>query len=85
MLYINDPKEPYKTYDEVVGFAIKNGVEPKRVYIYLAALGVRGAKGRVMSESGLDYSPAIKLAVKDNRLVTNISVCAACKGLTIEK
>ena len=79
MIYINDSKQKYQTYDDVVAFAVKNGVDPKRAYIYLAALGVKGANGRVMA--GLDYSSAVKLAVKDNKLVETVRACKSCKGL----
>ncbi len=37
MIYINDPEQAYKTYDEVAQFAVANGVEPKRVYIFLVS------------------------------------------------
>lgn len=82
MLYINDPKRPHYKYDDVVDLAIKAGVDPKRAYIYLASLGVRGEKGRVMS--GLDYGQPVKLAVMGDKLVTNVTICATCKGLVIQ-
>lgn len=84
MLYINDPKSPYKTYDEVVDFAIKNGIEPKRVYIYLAALGVKGTLTRVLSSDGMSYLPAFKVAITNRKMVSKMSVCSKCKGLSIE-
>lgn len=83
MLYVNNEDAPHYKYDDVVDIAVKSGIGSKRAYIYLAGLGVKGVKGRVMSDTGLDYSPAVKVAVKDNKLVTKVSTCDKCKSLII--
>lgn len=85
MLYINDPKQKYVTYDDAINIAVQNGVEPKRAYIYLAALGVKSAMARVMSSDFNNYLPAIKIAVTGNGYaITSISVCRNCKGLHVK-
>lgn len=84
MLYINDPKKTFKTYDEVVAFAIGHGVEPKRVYIYLAALGVKSAWLRAIDESGVDYLPAVKAAIKGGEVVSKVSACKGCGGVRVQ-
>lgn len=84
MRYINNPKQPYKTYDEVVTTAIDYGIDPKRVYIFLAGLGVKGGLGRVLSSDGQSYLPAVKMAIKGDKVVSNVSICTKCKGLSIE-
>lgn len=84
MLYINDPKQTYKTYDEVMQFVISNGVEAKRVYIYLASLGVKSGLVRAISADGVDYLPSVKAAVKGNQVITKLDVCKHCGSLVIE-
>ena len=84
MLYINDPKQLFKTYDEAVDAAVANGVERKRAYVYLAALGVKSAMARVMSADEVGYLDAVQVAVKDKKVVTKISVCKSCQGLVIK-
>lgn len=82
MLYINDPESPAKTYQEVMDAAIANGVEPKRVYIYLAAMGVRGGMARFLGRT--NYSEPVKMAVMGtNTLVTRLEVCEHCGSLVI--
>jgi hypothetical protein len=84
MIYIHDPKQPYITYNQAVQFVIEAGVEPNKAYLYLMALGVKGAKGRVLSDGGVDYLPAVKLAVKNKRVVTEISACEHCDGVIVK-
>lgn len=84
MLYINNSKTPFYYYDQVVEIAIKNGVEAKRAYIYLAAFGVRGVVGRVFNDAKNDYDLPTKLAVVNNELVKKVRVCKSCKGLVIQ-
>lgn len=81
MIYINDPNQPYKTYDELVTIATNNGVDRKRVYIYLAALGVKSAPAKVVASDSADYLEPIKIAVKNGQVVTSVSVCGDCGGL----
>lgn len=81
MIYINEPNNDYKTYDEVVEAAVGGGVDRKRVYIYLAALGVKSVSARIISGDGVDYLEPVKLAIKNKQLVTKVSVCKSCKGL----
>lgn len=83
MLYINDRNQPHFTYDEIVDKAIQAGVDPKRAYIFLAALGVRGASARIMGDSGLGYLPAVKVAVKHGKLVTGVTVCDSCGSFKV--
>lgn len=83
MLYINDKKQPHYIYDDVVALAIKSGVAPKRAYLYLAGLGVRGLKGRIVTDNGLGYEPVTKIAVIGNKLVSKVSTCKSCGNLHI--
>lgn len=84
MIYINDSTKPFVTYDEAVVVAIESGVKPKTAYIYLASLGVKGQLARIANPDTLDYYPAQKVAVRDNKLVTSIEICKNCKGLIIK-
>jgi hypothetical protein len=84
MLYINDPKQPHYLYDDVVDMAIKNGIKPKSVYIYLAGIGVKGTLARIQSSTSMDYLQPAKVAVKDNKLVVSVSVCKHCNSLIVE-
>lgn len=84
MLYINNNEQTYKTYDEAVEIAVGNGVDRKRAYVYLMALGVKSAMARVLSSDGQSYLPAEKVAVKDGKVVTRLEVCKNCKGLLVE-
>lgn len=81
MLYINDPKQTYLEYHKLAQVAIDNGVEPKRIYIYLAALGVKSAMLRAIDSSGVGYLDAVKVAVKDGKVIASVSICECCKGL----
>ena len=81
MIYINNSKQPVVTYDEAVRAVVAGGVEPKRAYVYLMAFGVKGERGRVMGT--LDYSPVVKLAVKDGKVIKSLSICKTCKGLVV--
>lgn len=83
MLYINDRKKSYYLYDDVVVAAINSGVDPKRAYLFLAGLGVRGVKGRVVSTSGVDYLPAVKIAVINNKVLTSVKTCEHCNSFVI--
>jgi hypothetical protein len=83
MLYINDPRQKYKTYDEVVEEAVSNGVPAKRAYIYLAAMGVKSVPVRVLSSDGADYLPPVKMAIKNKKLVSVVKVCGSCKSLVV--
>lgn len=89
MHYINDENSKVKTYDEVVDVAIKNGIYAKRVYIYLAGLGVHGELGRILDNETMRYSRPIKLAVINDipkgkhYFVTKLEICKECKGLVI--
>lgn len=84
MLYINDQKQPHYKYDDVVDAVIKSSIDPKRAYIYLASIGVKGTLGRIINDNGMGYSPPVKLAIKDNKLVNQLSICKHCKKLIIE-
>jgi hypothetical protein len=82
MHYINNPNSPAKTYQQVMDAAINNGVDPKRVYIYLASLGVRGELARIFN--GSQYDKPVKMAITGkNTLVTEVSVCGHCGSLVI--
>jgi len=84
MHYINDPNTQAKTYKQVMDVAISNGVDPKRVYIYLAGFGVKGGMARIMYPDQNDYSEPVKMAViGKNTLVTKAEVCSHCNGLVI--
>lgn len=79
MQYINDPKlQPYMLYDDVVRFVINHGIEPKRAYIFLAALGVKSDNARILE--GMSYLPVVKIAIKNNRLVSSVATCDHCDG-----
>lgn len=80
MLYINDQSK-YKTYDEVVDATLKTGIDPKRVYIYLASRGVRGLPGRVLDDEGLNYLPVQKLAVQGGEVIRDLRVCKGCLSI----
>lgn len=84
MIYINDKKTPHYIYDDLVNIVINHGIQPKRAYIYLASLGIRGEKARIISDSGMDYLPACKVAVLDQKVVTKVTTCKSCKGLSIK-
>lgn len=84
MLYINDPKQSHITYDDLVETVIANGIKSKRAYIYLAGLGIKGVLARVMSGDNLDYSKPIKLAVVNDKLVSEVSTCDHCHNLVIK-
>lgn len=83
MLYLNNPKQPHYLYDDVVDLAIKTGIKPKAVYIYLAGLGIKGGLARIQSETGINYLQPVKLAVKDNKIVVKVSVCKHCNSLVV--
>jgi hypothetical protein len=83
MIYINDPQTKFVTYDEAVEMAIKAGIKPKRAYLYLAGLGVKGAQARINNPDTLDYYAAQKIAVMDSTVIKSIKVCTKCKGLSI--
>lgn len=84
MHYINDPNTQAKTYQYVMDAAIANGVDPKRVYIYLAAFGVKSGLARIMYPDQNSYSDPVKMAIiGNNTLVTKVEVCTHCKGLVI--
>lgn len=84
MHYINDANTQAKTYQELMDVAINNGVEPKRVYIYLAALGVKSGSARVMYPDQNNYGEPVKMAITGkNTLVTKVAVCAHCHGLVV--
>lgn len=77
MYYINNENHNYKTYDEIVGFIIANKLATyKRVYIYLAALGVKGRTARVLTN--VDYLEPVKFAIKDDKYITGMRVCGDC-------
>jgi hypothetical protein len=85
MLYINDPNQQYKTYDDLVNLAINTGIKPKRAYIYLASMGIKGATCRVLDNGSMTYLQPFKIAVRDDKtIVKSASICEHCKGLTIE-
>lgn len=83
MLYINDLKQPYFKYDVVVNAVIDSGIDPKKAYIYLAGLGVRGVLVRVVNAGGLDYQQPVKMAVKNNKLVSKLDICKHCNTVII--
>lgn len=84
MIYINDEKRKFVTYDDAVDIAIQSGIKPKAAYIYLAATGVKGLPARIANPDTLDYYPVQKVAVHDRKLVTSIKICTKCKGLIIQ-
>lgn len=84
MLYINNRDKPFVLYDDAVDMVIANGVDAKRAYIFLAALGVRGVFGRVINESGMGYLEPRKIAVKGNDIVVGVDVCRTCRGITVK-
>lgn len=79
MLYMNDKP---MTYQEVVDAVIALGIEPKRAYIYLAGLGIKGVLGRYkLGEIG--YGQPVKVAVRDGGFIYSVSACEHCGGITI--
>lgn len=85
MLYINNPKLSYVTYDEAVAAAINNGVNPKTAYLYLMALGVKGVKARQISDDFANYAPIVNMArYQDNSFITLITPCDHCNGMVIK-
>lgn len=73
ILYIN--KKPEKMpllYEEVVEYAIKQGIRPKAAYIYLAGMGIRSRNCRITE--GERYSPIMKIAVKGDKPITLITI-----------
>ncbi len=83
MLYINDSKQPHYLYSDVVDLVVKSGIDPKRAYIFLAALGVKGVLARIQSPTSLDYLAPAKVAVKDNKLVSFVEICKHCQSVKI--
>lgn len=84
MNYINDPdKTPYITYSDMVAQAVKSGIAPQKAYLYLASVGVRGELYRIKKQDGYGYGRPVKLAVRDNELITDASVCGHCGGLVM--
>jgi hypothetical protein len=78
MLYINNPDNKYKTYNEIVEATLKTGIDPKKVYMYLAGRGVKGVQGRALSSDGVGYLPVQKIAVKDDKVIQDYRVCKGC-------
>ncbi len=84
MRYLNDPNIKAMTYDEVVDIALKSGVPVKRIYIFLAGMGIKGAKTRVLSSNGIDYLPVVNMAInKHGEFVTKFDTCDSCKELVV--
>lgn len=84
MLYINNTDHNFKSYEDVCSAAIEYGIERKRVYLFLAMMGVTGGAARVLSSDGMEYLPPVKMAIKGKKFVSSVRVCASCKGLVIE-
>jgi len=61
MRYIPSKYAKY-TYDDLVADVVKAGIGPKRAYMFLAGLGVKGELARWEDESG-SYSPPEKAPV----------------------
>lgn len=86
MLYINTPglAKSAISYDRLVELAIESGIAPKRAYIYLAGLGVRGELTKIMQEH--DYNKPIKMAIYGAvpSFVTSADICQKCHKLSID-
>lgn len=55
---------PKYTYDDLVADVIKAGINPKRAYIFLAGLGVKGTEARWENSDG-EWSAVEKAPVND--------------------
>lgn len=85
MLYINNPKTKAITYNDLVELVIQSGINPKRAYIYLAGLGVRGELTRIMQAGFNDYNKPVKMAVFGERsFITSAKICNHCNKLSID-
>jgi hypothetical protein len=84
MKYINNPNTKIKTYDEIVSITITHGVEPKRVYLYLAMMGVTSTLARIIDSNGGDYLEPTKVAIKNNQYVIGVRECGECGHLIFE-
>lgn len=85
MFYINNPNTKAISYNDLVDLTIQSGIDPKRAYIYLAGLGVRGEPTRIMSSDHERYGRPIKMAVYGkSSFVTSAKICRTCQRLSID-
>lgn len=89
MLYINRPglRDKAITYNDLVSLTIQSGIDPKRAYMYLAGIGVRGELTRIMPAYGEnDYNKPVKMAVYGHipSFVTSAKICTKCQRLSID-
>ena len=88
MLYINTPALKAKaiTYDDLVQLTIQSGIDPKRAYMYLAGIGVRGEMTRIMDDQASEYARPVKMAVYGHvpSFVTSAKICTKCQRLSID-
>lgn len=63
MIYLNDINSKPFTYDDLVDFVISKGINRKRSYIFLAAVGVKSINARQLT-SNFEYKP-VKLPINE--------------------